>query len=118
MAVEFFRETGKGFAPKASVRKEGQIGLNQGAIKRFKLNMWKFVVLGFDRDENKIVIQLTNSDDEDGRRPLRVRETSASISAKAFFDYFDIPHARTEKYDVVRDDVTGFLEIILQDEGT
>ena len=57
MAIEYFTREGKGYAPKASIRKPGQIGLNQGSIARFKFKSGEYVLLGYDRDRKMVAIK-------------------------------------------------------------
>ena len=103
MAFERFTLTGKSYRPKISIRSNGQIGFNQGAIERFGLNNYKFAVLFYDRDQKIIGIKLTNQD-EDGACTLQVRKSNAAISAKAFLDYFDINYSKTKRYDAKYDE--------------
>jgi len=103
MPFERFTETGKSYRPKISIRSNGQIGFNLGAIKKFALNKYKYAVLFFDRENIKIGIKLTNSE-EDGISKLQVRKSNAAISAKAFFDYYSIDYSKSKRYDAVWDE--------------
>ncbi len=117
MGLEFFRETGRGYRPKASIRKQGQIGLNQGAIKRFGVGKFKFAVLGFDRDIQRVYVHLTNNDQELGSNRVMVRDNNGTIGAKAFLDYFDIDYQKeTKSYEVKKEEGTGYLIFDLQEE--
>lgn len=85
-----------------SIRKHGSFGFSQGALNRFKLvdGEW-FVVLYYDKESNVIGIQPTQSGEEDGAIKLIKRKAkapgsekesiSSSISAKAFFEFYNIP---------------------------
>lgn len=103
MAIEYFREKGRGFAPKVSIRKQGQIGLNQGAVLRYAIKDGQFALLGYDKNENLVVIKLVGGD-EKGAKRITVRAGNASISAKSFLDYFDIPYAETNSHDLEHKD--------------
>lgn len=103
MPFERFTETGKSYRPRISIRANGQIGFSFGAIKKFSLAKYKFVVLFFDKENSKIGIKLTNSE-EDGICKLQVRQLNAAISAKAFFDYYSIDYTKTKRYDAVWDE--------------
>jgi len=85
MGFEFFTHPGRGFRPRVSIRKQGQIGLNQGAVRRFNLESWRFVVLGYDRESEQIALKLTNCQDERGAQRILFKDGSASISARSFF---------------------------------
>lgn len=102
MAVEFFRKSGRGFAPKVSIRKGGQLGLNNGAILRYKINDDDSALLGYDRETRKIHIKIVNSSEE-GAKKINITSGNGSISAKAFFDFFDIPYKFTKAYSIVKE---------------
>ncbi|MBN1457580.1 MAG: hypothetical protein JW912_07000 [Sedimentisphaerales bacterium] len=109
MDFEFFKEEGRGYEPKASIRKQGQIGLNQGAVTRFKIENNQNVVLGYDRNSKTIAIKFVDEAVKGSKRAV-VRSGNCSISAKAFFDYFDIPYkAKTESYSIKEDTEEGLL---------
>ena len=115
MAIEFFRKDGKGFAPKASVRKQGQIGLNQGAVDRFKIKDGQYVLLGYDKDRKMVAIRLIQ-EREKGAKKIIVKGTNGSISAKGFFDYFAIPYKKTDSYDLTKDTENNLLTFFLEPE--
>ena len=113
MGIEFFTENRRGFAPKVSIRKHGQIGLNQGALVRYKIESGKFAVLGYDRDQGLVVIKVTDDREEPGAREIVVRASGGSISAKPFLDYFEIPYEKTRRYELSHDEGTGCLQFSL-----
>ena len=101
MAMEFFRESGRGFSPKASIRRQGQIGLSQGTILRHKMKDGQFVLLGYDKDEKCVGIKVVEANAEGAKR-LTIRSGSGTISAKGFLDYFGIPYDSTRSYELMR----------------
>ena len=119
MGIEFFRKEGKGFAPKASIRKPGQIGLNQGAIERFKFQNGEFVLLGYDRDEKMVAIQRLD-EAQKGVKKVTIKGNSGAISAKSFFDYFGIPYNKPHAYELKEDKENNLLVFHLEasDEHT
>ena len=78
MDFEFFKEEGRGYEPKASIRKQGQIGLNQGAVTRFKIKNNQNVVLGYDRSNKTIAIKLVD-EAEKGSKRVVVRSKNQRI---------------------------------------
>lgn len=102
LKLERFTKTCGSFAPIISIRKGGALGLSQGALNRFQLmdGAW-FVVLYYDREASVIGIQPTKRAEDEGaiklikrksKAPGSERESiSSSISAKAFFEYYNIP---------------------------
>ncbi len=98
MSFERFTETNKSFISRISIRSNGQLGFSQGAIHKFNLSSFKFGILFYDKGEGKIGIQLSNDENEKGICKLQVRPQNASISAKAFLDFFDLPYSETKSY--------------------
>lgn len=112
MGFEFFRESGRGYRPRASIRKQGQIGLNQGAVKRFEIEGGDYVILGFDKDAKKVALKVTKDSSEKGAQKIVVKDGSASISAKSFLEYFEIGYQdETRQYDVNYDDESKLIVI-------
>ncbi len=102
MGMDFFRESGRGFAPKVSIRRQGQIGLSQGAIIRYKIENAENVLLGYDREAKRIGIKRVGADEE-GAKKITIRGGSGAIAAKGFLDYFDIPYDITRSYDLKKE---------------
>lgn len=108
MAIEFFTKEGKGFIPKVSIRKQGQIGFNQGAVKRFSIEHGQNVLLGYDRDKKMVALRIAG-ESEKGVKKIIVKGTNGSISAKTFLDYFEIPHEKTKSYPLEKDEENNYL---------
>ena len=112
MAIEFFEDSGRGFLPKASIRRQGQIGFNHGAVLRFKLDDWRYAKLGYDRETKEVIVRLVPDAEKDnaGVKSLAVQGTGgASLGAKSFFDYFGIDYKETRSFDVAQQDGTNDL---------
>ena len=101
MAFERFTNIGRGYKPKVSITKSGQIGFNQGAFKHFNLKHYEYAVLYYDNVSSRIGIGLTNDNDEPGACKLRKRASGADISARSFFGYYGIDYADSKRYDAV-----------------
>jgi len=117
MAIEFFTKEGKGFEPKVSIRRQGQIGFNQGSVKRFSIEHGQNVLLGYDRDKKMVALRITD-ESEKGAKKIIVKGTNGSISAKTFLDYFGIPHAKTKAYPLEKDEENNYLFFCLEPEKT
>jgi hypothetical protein len=113
MAIEFFTRGGKGYLPKASIRKPGQIGLNQGSVERYKFNNGDYVLLGYDREQKKIAIRRLN-EQEKGAKKVIVKGNNGAISAKSFFDYFNIPYDKSDSYDLEEDKENDLLVFYIE----
>lgn len=86
--------------PKISIWERGQLGFNQAAALKYDIASYKYAILYFDPDEQKIGIRLTNDGDEEGAIKLFIRKGSgASFSAVSFLRTYDIAFGKkTEKY--------------------
>ena len=109
MAFERFTQTGRSFAPKASISTYGIISFNDGARRRFNMDDYNHCILYYDRDLHRVGVELTNDDNDSGIRTLRHRKTGADVSAKPFVDYFNIHVAGTTYYDLSSDEQTQYL---------
>ena len=93
MAFELFNIKNKrGLEPKITIRPNGQIYFNVGAIIRFKLTEFKYVQLFYDKELSKIGIKLTIAEDAQGKLTLVAKQDASSgwVSAKTFFNFFNI----------------------------
>lgn len=104
MAFEKFTKTGQRFKPKVSIWSRGQIGISQGALERFKLHDYNYVILFYDRDNKIIGFKFTNEESEDGAIKLSVRNTGGVISGRAFLEYYGIDYSKTKQYDMIYDE--------------
>ena len=105
MSFEKFTQTGQRFKPKLSIwGKGGQIGFNQGAVKRFNFATYRYAILFFDREKKRIGIKFTNDEKEEGIIKFNIRKTGGVIPGKSFMDYYGIDYSKTKNYDVVFDD--------------
>lgn len=109
LAFERFTATGKSFTPRATLSFRGLLSLNEGACRRFKITGETYGVLYFDRETQKVAIELTQDKDLPGAKKFRVRKTGADMAAKAFLAFFHIDLAQTTMYDVSQDASTGWL---------
>ncbi len=103
MPFEKFTQAGQSFKPKMSIwGNGGQIGFNQGAMKKFKLDIYKYAILFFDRENKRIGIKFTNDEKEEGINKFNAKR--GVIPGKAFMDYYGVDYSKTKPYDVVFDE--------------
>ena len=103
MAFERFTKLGRVYTPVAAIWSRGQISFNQGAVQKYNIGDYKYAVLFFDRESARIGIKFTNDEGESGAIALTKGRTGATLSVKAFLEYYDIPYERTRKYAVTYD---------------
>lgn len=111
MAFERFTKIGRGYRPKVSIWSRGQIGFNQGAVERFGLQEYKYVIFFYDKENGKIGFKFTNDEKEEGISKISIRKTGATVSSKSFLEYYRIDHSKTKRYDINFDE-TDSLYII------
>lgn len=113
MGFELFTEFGRGHRPTCSIRSNGQIGLNQGAIRRFELRDG-YASLYFDREARVIGIKAVDSKDAPGATRLIVKPNNAFVSARSFLEFHAIDYRqKTRTYDVERSDEHQMLIVDL-----
>ena len=116
MAFVRFTAKGRSFIPKVSIRSNGQIGLNNGAIEKYSIAHFRFAILFYDEESNKIGIKLTNEETDKGLNKIRIKDKTATIAAKSFLDFFSIPYAhKTRRFDVEYNEPESMLIINLSD---
>lgn len=114
MGFEKFTQTGRSFTPKVSIWSRGQIGFNKGAVKRFDLGKFNYVVFFYDKDTNRIGIKPIEKAEE-GAVTLNQKTTGAAVGAKAFLDFYDIDYKETRQYNVQEDKENNLLVIDLNE---
>ncbi|MBT6690397.1 hypothetical protein HN903_02660 [archaeon] len=115
---ERFTQQGRSFNPKISIRKRGQIGFNNGAIKRFKIDGFDYVVLFIDKERTQIAFQFTNNKDEEGARKLAKRKNNYFVSGKSFLDYYNLSYEESQVFSVEWMEEHGIAVINLQEHST
>ncbi|RJQ78953.1 MAG: hypothetical protein C4519_11430 [Desulfobacteraceae bacterium] len=97
---ELFKEHGRSFNPKISIRKRGQIGFNNGAINRCNLDKYGYVKLYYNKDAKMIAFKFTNDPKEEGAIKIQKRPSNYFFSGKSFLDYYSINYSETETFDL------------------
>lgn len=103
MSFVKFTETARSYRPRASLRSNGTIGFNTGAVEKFGLKTSNYVTLHFDKDRGLIGVRAGKAEDE-GAHKLNRGKTGAWIGARRFLDYFGIAPAETKKFDAQWDE--------------
>ncbi len=113
MPFERYVKSGRTYRPTASIWSRGQIGINHAAVERFKIKDFKFAVLYFDTETQRIGIELTNDENAEGATTAIKGKSGVIISAASFLDYYNIEHATTRKYPIDFDTVEKLYVIDL-----
>lgn len=110
MGFEKYVHGSRSATPKLSIRRAGQIGLNRAAVIRYELENVTHAVLYYDRERAVIGIELTNDASLEGALRLKHRYGSASVSAKAFFEFYNIPYEqKASRYRLCKNEEDGLL---------
>lgn len=99
-----FTETARSYRAKASVRANGTIGLNGGAVNKFGLDGYDWAVLFFDKENSLIGIKPTSNEKEEGTHKINKGKTGAWIAARRFLDYNEAATTKTRRFDATWDD--------------
>jgi hypothetical protein len=90
---------GRSSAPKVTIRKCGQMSFNSGAVQKYDLYTYEFVILYISNDKGRIAIELTNNEKESGLIKIQKRPGSFAFSARNFLSLNDIDWSATVNYD-------------------
>ena len=113
MGFERFTKIGRGYRPKVSIWSRGQIGFNQGAVEKFDLQKYKYVVFFYDKENKRIGFKFTNDENEEGISKISLRKTGTSASARSFLGYYSIDHEKTKSYNIKFDEDSNLYTIEL-----
>ncbi len=115
MAFERFTKTGRSFMPKVSIWSRGQIGFSVGAVNRYKVDQYNYVVFLYDADNKKVAFEFTNDEKEAGAAKLNKRNTGVIVGAKSFLDYYGVDYKETRQYVLEHDEESNLYVIDLQE---
>lgn len=116
---EKFEDTDLSFSAYATVRQRtGQLGFNSGAVNRFEILSFRYVVLYFDADRRAVGIELTN-DKGPGTIELKKRPANTFVPAKNFLDKYGIDYEESHRHRVHEDPESKLLYFLLdaEDDG-
>ncbi len=103
MAWEKFTLSGRSIKPKVTIRKGGQLGLNNAVISQYGLNKFRYVILFIDKEAKKLGLKPTNDNKEDGLRKLRITKYGASIPAKNFIELYKLDQIKKRQLECIWD---------------
>jgi hypothetical protein len=106
MGFEKFINTGARVGkPKISIWSRGQIGLNRGAIEKYRIKNFNFAVIYYDKENKKVGIKFTNDNNEEGTIKLVKRNSGGfSFSASSFLNSYGIDYEKTKQYPLTYDE--------------
>ena len=97
---KFLHKGGTFRIPKVVIRKNGQIGFNAGAVKKYDLDVFEFVLLYISKEKkDRIAIKFTNNEKESGLISVQKRKGNYAFSARSFLKLYDFDYSKTINYD-------------------
>lgn len=114
MSFERFNHARKDFSPKVSISTAGKLSLNEGAVRLWNLEKFKFVSLLYDSETKRIGLEFLEEKTMGSIFKLQFRKNAGVfISCISFLNYFNIPFSdSTASYDV-QEEKENFLVVDL-----
>lgn len=105
-----FEHARKGFSPKVSISTAGKLSLNEGAVRLWNLEKFKFVSLLYDSETKRIGLEFLEDKTMGSIFKLQFRKNAGVfISCISFLSYFNIPMDVTTSYEVSKDKENFFI---------
>jgi len=92
---------GRAGVPKVSIRKNGQIAFNAGAVQKYDLNVYDFVMLYISDKKDRVAVQFTNNEKDSGIIKIQKRPGSFAFSARNFLQIYEICWDETVNFDFI-----------------
>ena len=92
---------GRSYTPKVTIRKNGVLAFNSGAVHKYDLDVYKYAILYISDDKNRIAVKFTNSEKDSGILQIQTRPGNFQISARTFFGLYDIDWSENHNYDFI-----------------
>ena len=92
---------GRAGTPKISIRKNGQIAFNAGAVQKYDLDVFEFVMLYISDKRDRVAVKFTNNEKESGLIKIQKRPGNFAFSARNFMAIYDIDWSETINLDFI-----------------
>ena len=110
MSFERFNHARKDFSPNVSISTAGKLSLNEGAVRLWNLEKFKFVSLLYDSETKRIGLEFLEDKTMGSIFKLQFRKNAGVfISCISFLSYFNIPMDVTTSYEVSKDKENFFI---------
>jgi hypothetical protein len=111
-----FTSTDKGFMPTVSIWNKGQFWFTSGAVNKFDLHKYSYVVFLYDEKKREVGLLFTEDEKEEGAVKLGKRDSGIVVGGKNFLDCFNIDYSQTKQY-LMRVEQEPDLFVISLDQG-
>lgn len=95
---ERFTDVNKSFSARVTIRRNGQLGFNEGAKNHFAIGEWTHAVLFFDSEKRAVGLMLTNDANEAGAIKITNTKQNTFVPAKAFLDRYGVSYAESQRF--------------------
>jgi len=114
---EKFTDTESSFAARITIRQTGQFGFNTGAINRYSMNDFSYCVLYFDPIRKAVGLELKSEQCEGG---IEIKKTDSNtyLRAKNFCDRYGIDYSESHRFELRKEEESGFLFFEISKELT
>ncbi|QDT82281.1 hypothetical protein Mal35_57740 [Gimesia maris] len=110
-----FTEVDESFAARVTVRqKTGQIGFNGGAVNRYSISKYDYIVLYFDPDKRVVGLGLEHEKTV-GVISINHKKGNTYVRAKNFLDKYGIDYEESHRHELKKDDESGILYFCLNE---
>ena len=110
MTFQRFEHARKDFSPKASISTAGKLSLNEGAVRLWNLEKFKFVSMLYVAETKRIGLEFLEDKTMGSIFKLQFRKNAGVfISCISFLSYFNIPTDVTTSYEVSKDKENFFI---------
>ncbi len=92
---------GRSGVPKISIRKNGQIAFNAGAVHKYDLDVFKFVMIYISEDKKRVAVKFTNNEKDSGLIAVQQRPGNFAFSARNFLELNEIDWSKTVNLDFI-----------------
>jgi hypothetical protein len=101
--VGFRRFVGKGrsYTPRLIVRKNGQLCFNAGAVNKYELNLYEYVVIYVSENKKRAAVKFTNNEKESGLINIQKRPGNFAFSAIPFLQLYNIDYSKTRDIEFI-----------------
>ena len=90
---------GRSFTPKVTIRKNGVLAFNSGAVRKYDLDCYEYAILYISNDLRRVAVKFTNNTKESGLLGIQKRPGNFQISARTFFGLYEIDWSENRNYE-------------------
>jgi len=98
-----YEHKGRSFTPKVTIRKNGVLAFNSGAVHKYDLDVYEYAILYISNDWKRVAVEFTNDAKKGGLLGIQKRPGNFQISARTFFGLYEIDWSENRNFDFTWD---------------